>query len=158
MEVELPMADYIENFDIPCVCEIQTMGFCTVPKYVRLDRIIIEPRQSPHLGEFRLVITIDGSLVFSDVTPISRYTIDIDDMQTQSQERKIIVVVIPADIQPPLRHYLQNETVSITVLGDHTEESRKAMEEDTGDVVVDKECLESPESCEFSVDFSEQWE
>ena len=152
------MADYIENFEIPCVCEIQTMGFCTVPKHVRLDRLIIEPRQSPHLGDFKLVITIDGSLIFSDTTPVSRYTIDIDDLQTQNQERKIIAVVVPTDIQSSLKHYLQNETVAITVLGDHTDESRKAMQDDTGDVVVDEECLDSPESCEFPNDFSQEWE
>ena len=152
------MADYIENFEIPCVCDIQTMGFCTVPKYVRLDRLIIEPRQSPHLGDFRLVITIDGSLIFSDTTPLSRYTIDIDDMQSQDQERKIVAVVVPTEIQASLRHYLQNETVAITILGDHTDESRKAMQDDIGDVVVDEECLDSPESCELPNDFSQEWE
>jgi hypothetical protein len=79
-------------------------------------------------------------------------------MQTQSQERKIVAVIVPADIQPSLRHYLQNETVAITVLGDHTAESLKAMQEDTGDVVVDEECLNSPESCAFPNEFSQEWE
>jgi hypothetical protein len=113
------MGDFLESAEIPCVAEIQTMGTVMVPSRVNLERIIIEPRDHPHLGDFRLIITVDGNLVYSDETPRGRFTVDIEDRASGSSPRQIIAVVIPMSVPVPIRSYLTHETVQITVVGTH---------------------------------------
>jgi hypothetical protein len=116
------MSDFIESTEIPCVSEIQTMGTVMVPSRVSIDRIIIEPRDNPHLGEFRLIVTVDGNLVYSDETPRGRYTVDVEDLQVRENPRQIIAVVVPVDVPSGIRSYLRNESVQITVVGTHRDD------------------------------------
>ena len=112
--------DYIETIDLPCVAEIQTMGCVMIPSNVVIDRIIIEPRDNPHLGHYRLIITIDGNLIYSDETPVGRYSIDVEDRTAdQNGPRQLIAVIVPQDIPPAVRSYLHNENLQITVIGSH---------------------------------------
>ena len=148
--------DFIETIDLPCVAEIQTMGTCIVPPNVAIDRIIIEPRDNPHLGHYRLIMTIDGSLVYSDETPRGRYSIDVDDAQRRGETRNIIAVVVPHDIPPPVRSYLQNESIQITIIGRH-EGGSSSDDGEIAVVVVDTDCLTDPESCAFDVGFVTEW-
>ena len=148
--------DFIETIDLPCVAEIQTMGTCIVPPNVAIDRIIIEPRDNPHLGHYRLIMTIDGSLVYSDETPRGRYSIDVDDAQSRGETRNIIAVVVPHDIPPPVRSYLQNESIQITIIGRH-EGGSPSDDGEIAVVVVDTDCLTDPESCAFDVGFVAEW-
>lgn len=112
--------DYIETIDLPCVAEIQTMGCVMIPSNVVIDRIIIEPRDNPHLGHYRLIITVDGNLVYSDETPNGRYSIDVEDRTAHGDgPRQLIAVVVPQDIPPAIRSYLRNENLQITVIGSH---------------------------------------
>jgi len=148
--------DFIETIDLPCVAEIQTMGTCIVPPNVAIDRIIIEPRDNPHLGHYRLIMTIDGSLVYSDETPRGRYSIDVDDAQSRGETRNIIAVVVPHDIPPPVRSYLQNESIQITIIGRH-EGGSSSDDGEIAVVVVDTDCLTDPESCAFDVGFVAEW-
>jgi|TARA_A200000159_G_scaffold156019_1_gene170469 DNA polymerase elongation subunit (family B) len=147
--------DYIETIDLPCVAEIQTMGTCLVPPNVAIDRIIIEPRDNPHLGHYRLIMTIDGSLLYSDETPRGRYSIDVDDVQSRGESRNIIAVVVPHDIPSAVRAYLQNESIQITIIGRH--EGKSSEEGEIAIVVVDTDCLTDPESCAFDVGFVSEW-
>jgi hypothetical protein len=116
------MSDFLESTEIPCVSEIQTMATVMVPSRVSIDRIIIEPRDNPHLGEFRLIVTVDGNLVYSDETPRGRYTVDVEDLQVRENPRQIIAVVVPVDVPTGIRSYLRNESVQITVVGTHRDD------------------------------------
>lgn len=144
--------DFIETIDLPCVAEIQTMGCCMIPPNVVVDRIIIEPRDNPHLGHYRLIMTIDGNLVYSDETPVGRFSIDVEDRGSRTAARQIIAVVIPQDIPPAVRSYLRNENLQITVIGHH-----ESIEGEDISIVIDSTCLEDPESCSFPSSFLDEW-
>jgi len=161
--MDYTMGDFIESTEIPCVAEIQTMGTIMVPSSVSIDRIIIEPRDNPHLGDFRLIVTVDGALVYSGETPRGRYTVDVEDSQTKDAPRQIIVVVIPMDVPTAIRSYLKAETVQITAVGTHHGESEPddsvpwVRAVDVAFVEVDTSCLTDPDSCAFDADFSARW-
>ena len=156
--------DFIETIDLPCVAEIQTMGTCLVPPNVSIDRIIIEPRDNPHLGHYRLLITIDGALVYSDETPRGRYSIDVDDSQSRSSVRNLIAVVVPHDIPSAVRSYLQNESIQITIIGSYEDQlttnetiPKLELEVEEASIQLDWECDANPELCKWDDDFANEW-
>lgn len=147
------MTDFIESADVPCVAETQTMGTIMVPRHVSLDRIIIEPRDNPHLGDFRLLITVDGSLVFSGETPRGRYTVDIDDVQTNDGPRQIMVIILPAEVPVSIRSYLRNESIGITVIGRYSDSHSTSEIVTEMPVIVEHDWL----LAEFPAEFTEHW-
>lgn len=149
--------DFIETIDLACVAEIQTMGTCMIPPNVEIDRIIIEPRDNPHLGDFRLVMTVDGTLVYSDETPRGRFSIDVDDRRTASNTRQIIAVVIPQEIPSAIRSYLRNESLQITVIGRHRDDhSPEGNPSDSG--IVELATIQVDHlNPDFTPDFIDEW-
>jgi len=151
--MKTPMSDFIESADVPCVAETQTMGTIMVPRHVSLDRIIIEPRDNPHLGDFRLLITVDGSLVYSGETPRGRYTVDIDDIQSKDGPRQIMVVILPAEVPVSIRSYLRNENVRVTVIGKYHESTPTIEVVTEPPAIVDHDWLVP----DFTDEFMERW-